>query len=144
MKEEDPIKNPRPASLLNGSDSTVKDMLMGVAVAAPLPGYPDDGIPPYKIHNAMYIEIFELFPSGKPSSLAQSWLPSSKKMTWDQVDQVKQAWEGKSLATKSQKTVEAWSKAFQWTDKAVGDAPAYLLNKFEKIYLEIPSLTGDA
>jgi hypothetical protein len=119
-------------------------MLMGVTVAAPLPGYPDDvdDIPPYKAQDAMYIDILkdDLFPDGNPSSEAGSWLPMKEETTWDQA---KNAWLGNSLPLESsRKTVDAWSKAFQWTDRLFGDAPAYLLKNFQSIYLDIPSLNA--
>jgi hypothetical protein len=112
-------------------------MLMGAMITAPLPEFPDDGIPPYKAHDAMFIDIIkgEAFPPGDPTPEAGSWLPANTTL-----DEAKQAWS--SPPTDPRKVVDSWAKAFHWTDKLVGVAPAFLLKKFNTVYLDIPSMTS--
>ncbi|RDB20863.1 hypothetical protein Hypma_012068 [Hypsizygus marmoreus] len=136
VEGEDPSKHAASDSMLDGSNSTLKGMLMGVMVTAPLPDYPDDHIPPYNVHDAMYVDVIkdESFPAGDPSSEAASWLP--KETTYDGAAE---AW--LSPPTKPQGIVDSLASAFKWTEKLVGNAPPLLLKNFKTVYLDIPSLT---
>jgi len=110
---------------------------MGAMVAAPLPEYPDDHIPPYNTHDAMYVDIIkgETFPPGNPSPDADSWLPAPT--TWDKAEQT---WS--SPPTDPKITVGSWAKAFKWLDGLAGGPPTLLLKNFKAVYLDIPSLTS--
>lgn len=111
---------------------------MGAMVTAPLPEYPDDHIPPYNAHDAMYVEVIkhEAFPDGDPSSEATSWLPKEA----ESFEQAAAAW---SLPpTDPQCIVNALAEAFKWTEKLVGRGPELLLKNFQTVYLDIPSLTS--
>lgn len=137
MAGEDPSQGSTSSSLLDGSNSTLNEMLMGAMIAAPLPEFPDDGIPPYKAHDAMFMDIIkgEAFPPGDPSPEASSWLPANTTS-----DKAMEAWS--SPPTDPQNVVSSWVKAFQWKDKLVGVAPTFLLKNFKAVYLDIPSLTS--
>ncbi|CAL1698580.1 unnamed protein product [Somion occarium] len=135
---EDPSRHPASDSMLDGSNSTLNGMLMGAMVTAPLPEYPDDHIPPYNAHDAMYVEVIkhEAFPDGDPSSEATSWLPKEA----ESFEQAAAAW---SLPpTDPQCIVNALAEAFKWTEKLVGRGPELLLKNFQTVYLDIPSLTS--
>lgn len=134
----DPSKSDAPDSLLDGGDSTIKDMLTGMHVIAPEPEYPDDHIPPFNAHDAMYIEITkdEVFPAKNPSPEENAWLPTTTD--WKGA---KKAWSSPSETAKQAVAAE-WARVFGWVDKIVGSSPAVLVDKFEEVYLSVPGITS--
>jgi len=133
---DDPVRNSKPMYLLDGSNSTLRGVLMGVMVAAPSAEYPYGSIPPYSAQDTMCVDIIRrTFPSGDPSPEADSWLPALT--TWDKAEH---AWS--SPPTDPQSIVDSWAEAFQWEDELVGAAPTLLLQNFKTVYLDIPCLTS--
>ena len=133
----DPSHGGSTDSLLDGNNSTIKDALMGVQVICPLPEWPDDHIPPFNAHDAMFVEIIEgeRFPIVQPSSQSQAWLP--KETDWNGA---KSAW---SLPAQTAIEVATeWAIAFKWIDELVGNPPTLLVDKFEEVYLRIPMITS--
>ena len=131
----DPSHGTTPDDLLDGNNPTIKS-LMGMHVIAPAPKYPDDHIPPFNAHDAMFVEIIEgeRFPAEDASSQSNLWLPTTT--TWEDA---KRAWSspeefGKQVATE-------WANVFGWTDKLVGTPPALLVNNLDEVYLSVPGIT---
>lgn len=112
-------------------------MLTGMRVIPPGPEYPDDHIPPFSAHDAMFVEVIEneKLPTENPSSETKAWLPTATD--WKGA---KNAW---SLPAETAKKVAIeWAKVFKWADQLVGSAPAILVDKFEEVYLDIPMITS--
>ncbi|KAK2465661.1 hypothetical protein APHAL10511_002205 [Amanita phalloides] len=106
-------------------------------VIAPKPEYPDDHIPPFNAHDAMFVEILkdEKFPVVNPSPEANAWLP--KTTSWNGA---KQAWSEPAETCKA--AVREWANVFGWVGKFVGKPPTVLLNNLEKVYLYVPNITS--
>ena len=133
----DPSHGGSTDNLLDGNNSTIKDALMGVQVIGPLPEWPDDHIPPFNAHDAMFVEIIEdeRFPIEHPSSQSQAWL--SKETDWQGA---KSAWS--SPAQTAKEVTTDWALAFGWIGELVGSPPALLVDKFEEVYLSVPGITS--
>ncbi|KAK2465648.1 hypothetical protein APHAL10511_002192 [Amanita phalloides] len=133
----DPSRGRASNDLLNGNNSTVKDMLTGMHVVAPKPEYPDDHIPPFNAHDAMFVEILkdEKFPVVNPSPEANAWLP--KPISWNGA---KQAWSKPAETCKV--AVSEWANVFGWVGKFIGKPPTVLVDNLEKVYLYIPEITS--
>ena len=136
VEGEDPSRDSTADTLYDGTGSTLNGMLMGVAIAAPLPLFPDDLIPPYSAHDALFIDVIagEPFPTGVASSDADAWLPKPTD------------WNGAALAwsspgSNSQAIVDSWAVGFKWQDKLKGVAPPFLLKNFSEASLSSPSVT---
>ena len=123
--------------MLDGTNATLNGMLMGVLVTAPEPEYPDDHIPPFDAHNAMFSQVIApppRVPEAIPSSEATSWLPRETEY-----DGAIKAWS--SVPKISQSIVDSVASAFGWSAKLSGAPPSVLLDHFKTIYLDVPALT---
>lgn len=62
--------------MLDGTDTTLKGMSMGVIVTMPSSKYPDDDIPSYNTHDAMYVDVIQNDPLPVGDSSPAATLPT--------------------------------------------------------------------
>ncbi|KAK2465666.1 hypothetical protein APHAL10511_002210 [Amanita phalloides] len=131
----DPSCGGTPGDLLDGKNSTIKDMLTGIHVIAPKSEYPDDHIPPFNASDSMFVEVLpdKRFPVMDPSPQTKSWLP--RTTGWPGA---KKAWLGQAEIAKS--VVTECVEAFGWVDTLVGRPPTGLIKKLERVYSDVTSL----